>query len=717
MFNKLKAKLAEELDSETESNAEYGGGDRTAVGAAQGSPADQVRALEAEVRELKEHINKNYFVYVKRLEKRKERIKELEEYAKLVVKDNEALNDKLKELEECQTQLGRARDNLDELEGFQSQELAKVKHMLLSAETALEKETRERKELGERVAKGEREAERLRLETSRREAKWLEKEKGWEARVEEVRREEEAKVQRLQERLSNQDLSGDERLDAVIDERDRMEVELRSAEAECAALQKRLVEANEQAEAAQVESEQAREDLSKMKQEKDALRSSVLELEIANHEHQNSENADINGLKMEVAKLNTEKETLEMTLDLRDRELKAKKEEFRGDLALLESRKSELEQEVDAKSSRVSALEAELTVLKEKLAESSRDLSSVNSKMAVHEERAMQMEEASRNKDESLTSLRSELEEERRSAIGAAEALSELEVRYSEVVADYEKVVLELGDVSKAKAELERSVTEKTSEADNLSDRVRSLEGVIKEQEDSFPERVEATQLVRDLRKQLLEAEDDLADKKKVQTVRKIIKIHCICNLVFTGNQAAWSANSRHKEDYAKGDEGHDDDVAGGERSHVVRRGRRRRRRQGVVHAHSSPAGRRRHRALPDCCVLRRGAAGAVAAAAGTGVATVCRERQRRDRGDDGGQLQVSQARHIQVLHVAGVRGAALDPRHLRPAQVHLGRGEASAGAPRVEDELVRREAQAWERSVLAVYSRFVVTREGSQVI
>ena len=46
--------------------------------------------------ELKEHINKNYFVYVKRLEKRKERIKELEEYAKLVIKDNEALAEKAK---------------------------------------------------------------------------------------------------------------------------------------------------------------------------------------------------------------------------------------------------------------------------------------------------------------------------------------------------------------------------------------------------------------------------------------------------------------------------------------------------------------------------------------------------------------------------------------------------------------------------------------------
>ena len=54
MFNKLKAKLAEELDSETESNAEYAGGERGAAGGAQGSPADQVGALEAEVREVKE---------------------------------------------------------------------------------------------------------------------------------------------------------------------------------------------------------------------------------------------------------------------------------------------------------------------------------------------------------------------------------------------------------------------------------------------------------------------------------------------------------------------------------------------------------------------------------------------------------------------------------------------------------------------------------------
>lgn len=36
---------------------------------------------------------------------------------------------------------------MEQLEGFQSQELAKVKHMLLSAETALDTETHERKKL------------------------------------------------------------------------------------------------------------------------------------------------------------------------------------------------------------------------------------------------------------------------------------------------------------------------------------------------------------------------------------------------------------------------------------------------------------------------------------------------------------------------------------------------------------------------------------------
>ena len=126
---------------------------------------------------------------------------------------------------------------------------------------------------------------------------------------------------------------------------------------------------------------------------------------------QNSKNADIDGLKMEVAKLNTEKETLEMTLDLRDRELKSKKEEFRSDLSTLEQRKSELEQETETKSSRMAALEAELTVLKDKFAETAMELASATSQVADLTANVSRAEQAAKDKDESLMSLRSELEQ------------------------------------------------------------------------------------------------------------------------------------------------------------------------------------------------------------------------------------------------------------------------------------------------------------------
>ena len=72
--------------------------------------------------------NSNHAVYVRRLEKRKARIKELEEMYK-------------KEAESSETyriQLNDCREQLEQLENCQNQELSKVKSMLLSAEKSLE---------------------------------------------------------------------------------------------------------------------------------------------------------------------------------------------------------------------------------------------------------------------------------------------------------------------------------------------------------------------------------------------------------------------------------------------------------------------------------------------------------------------------------------------------------------------------------------------------
>ena len=89
MINKLKSKFAEEFESETES--EVGGN-----GSQDGNFATEEDRLRDEVHTLKEHINKNYFVYVKRLEKRKERIKELENLSKNLNRENEELKQELK---------------------------------------------------------------------------------------------------------------------------------------------------------------------------------------------------------------------------------------------------------------------------------------------------------------------------------------------------------------------------------------------------------------------------------------------------------------------------------------------------------------------------------------------------------------------------------------------------------------------------------------------
>ena len=100
LYKKLKQKIADEFIDETDDEAGAGVSttfdDVTDDG---GSGSQEVLELRQEVRTLKAHIQNNYNVYVKRLDKRKARIKDLEEYAKLIVKDNETLTKQLQDSE------------------------------------------------------------------------------------------------------------------------------------------------------------------------------------------------------------------------------------------------------------------------------------------------------------------------------------------------------------------------------------------------------------------------------------------------------------------------------------------------------------------------------------------------------------------------------------------------------------------------------------------
>ena len=86
-----------ELDDEEEPpNGSFGDGENT--NEYRSSRAENAQ-LRKEIATLKEHINRNYDVYVKRLEKRKAKIKEHEDNIKMVLSENEKLALKLKESE------------------------------------------------------------------------------------------------------------------------------------------------------------------------------------------------------------------------------------------------------------------------------------------------------------------------------------------------------------------------------------------------------------------------------------------------------------------------------------------------------------------------------------------------------------------------------------------------------------------------------------------
>ena len=69
--------------------------------------------------------------------------------------------------------------------------------------------------------------------------------------------------------------------------------------------------------------------LSSVISERDALKTSLLEAEIAGHEGDQAKSNEIETIRVEVAKLHAEIETLQVTLDVRDNEIKVKKEELR----------------------------------------------------------------------------------------------------------------------------------------------------------------------------------------------------------------------------------------------------------------------------------------------------------------------------------------------------------------------------------------------------
>ena len=106
-YKKIKQKIEEELSQEDDDEEDLEDEEEPPNGSfGEGENSNEYRnshtenkQLRKEIATLKDHINRNYDVYVKRLEKRKAKIKEHEDNIKIVLSENEKLSAKLKESE------------------------------------------------------------------------------------------------------------------------------------------------------------------------------------------------------------------------------------------------------------------------------------------------------------------------------------------------------------------------------------------------------------------------------------------------------------------------------------------------------------------------------------------------------------------------------------------------------------------------------------------
>ena len=106
-----------------------------------------------------------------------------------------------------------------------------------------------------------------------------------------------------------------------------------------------------------------RDKLKKCQQERDSVKTSLIEVEIAKHEAEEACLQRESDLKMKITQLTTEKETLEVTLKLRDNELKNRMEESRQDKEKSEQDLLGVRGEMVAQSEEISALQVRVILI------------------------------------------------------------------------------------------------------------------------------------------------------------------------------------------------------------------------------------------------------------------------------------------------------------------------------------------------------------------
>uniref|UniRef100_A0A0K2T7L9 Golgin subfamily A member 1like [Nasonia vitripennis] n=1 Tax=Lepeophtheirus salmonis TaxID=72036 RepID=A0A0K2T7L9_LEPSM len=446
------------------------------------------KELEEEIHRLKEYINHNYSVFVKRLEKRKEKIQLLNE-------ENSSLKAQAQDLESVKNQLVEYRDNYEQLEGFQNQELAKIKHMLLIAENSLQSEKEEKHTL-------------LQENTKLKESMTFDSN----SILEELKVKNdiitnlEAKKSKLEMDLIDLNTSNN---DTLIEEKSDLEKQL--------AVSRKNFEAYKLAQSSNNDNDMIKileSQLYMVENERDGFKSSLLELEIAKHDAIENEKKLIAERKLQDAKLIAEKETLEVKLNHRESEIKKLKEESRGLKENYDSKIKELEESSDSKTYKNMSLEGQIQELKSELNKTLNDLETKSSRSLETANSFKRLETECDNLREELKNKEVLLKDSKATENSLKLELTEQRKKFAQLNTEFENCVSQMDELSRSRESLEMEMKEKSLLLEENDISITKLKRRIKEIDENLPGTIESSDLVKELKSKVKKLEGELENKK-----------------------------------------------------------------------------------------------------------------------------------------------------------------------------------------------------------
>nr|XP_020656578.1 golgin subfamily A member 1 isoform X1 [Pogona vitticeps]XP_020656579.1 golgin subfamily A member 1 isoform X1 [Pogona vitticeps] len=416
-------------------------------------------------------------------------------------KERKLLSAQLQERAEQSLHLFQKRDDLDELEGFQQQELAKVKHMLLKKEESLARVQQELASSAEELARA-REALQASQDASSRLSGELQELIRQHADLRAERDELLEAGESAEHKITSLELRAEELQNYI----QQLSVDLQHAQVTASDCGRRLETLQGDHESLKAEYEQHKQKMRIELEEKSRL-VELLQDKVASLEKRLEGN--LSGDE-HIRELLREKSALEQRLEDARQQLSAARASHTESVGLLESQIDKLNGELAEGQARLSEQEELVRGLRESSTRQQKDLEQA---LRLAEEVAAKSKEDVEGRDRQMQKLQTDLELER---IGWREGLSAAEHRHAEQVGRLEEQIVAL----EAARESERTAASQLEkENEELRERCIILGSSLKNQETEM-ERLKAdlssaaerAETLEEMRKQREELQQQVAD-------------------------------------------------------------------------------------------------------------------------------------------------------------------------------------------------------------